>query len=180
MKQQIKLSAFIATAFLCSIVIQPQNVSAKAGATDPIPGTSKSGVSTGGGGKSTTPAPAPSPSPTPTNPSLPAGPITFTASGPVNGVVPVCTGDYRMAAYYPTLLDMTVNVKVSSLNVPDGTVLYINVVGAGGVLYPYTSNAILITGGSGLCSEKVFVPLGVGLAGVVIADATGTPVFAGN
>jgi hypothetical protein len=92
----------------------------------------------------------------------------------------VCAGDFQIDPYYPTLLDMTVNVHVSSMNVPDGTVLYINVVGTGGTLYPYTSNAILVTAGAGSCSEKVFVTLGAGLAGVVVTDASGAIVFAGN
>ena len=108
------------------------------------------------------------------------GSITFAASGLVNGVLPVCTGNFVIDPYYPALLDMTVNVDVSSMNVPDGTVLYISVVGTGGTLYPYTSNAITIIGGSGICTEKVFVTLGAGLAGVVISDSFGNPVFAGN
>jgi hypothetical protein len=116
-------------------------------------------------------------------PALAQGVITFTAAGPVNGSMPVCTGDFKIAAYYPTLLDMTVNVQVSSLDVPDGTVLYVNAVGTVGTVgtfYAYSSNAIVITGGAGVCSEKIFVGLGVGLAGVIITDAGGTPVFAGN
>lgn len=181
---QSNLSLFIVAGLLCGLVAQPQSASAKAGATDPIPGTSKGGVSTGGGGggKSSVPAPAPAPAPTPapSSPVLAAGPITFSAAGPVNGSLPVCTGDFRMAAYYPTLLDMTVNVNVNSMNVPDGTVLYVNVVGANGTLYPYTSNAIVILGGTGSCSEKVFVTLGAGLAGVTITDSFGAIVFAGN
>ncbi len=50
----------------------------------------------------------------------------------------------------------------------------------GGTLYPTTSNAIVITGGAGSCLEKEFVTLGAGLAGVVVTDASGTPIFAGN
>jgi hypothetical protein len=177
----------ITIAVLALSIAAQQSVLAKGGATDPIPGTSKSGVSSGGsggggtgGGKSTTPAPAPTPTPVPTQPALAAGTITFTASGPVNGVLPVCTGDFNILPYYPTLLDMTVNVSVSSMNVPDGTVLYVNLAGANGTLYPYSSNMIVITGGSGSCSEKAFVTLGGGLAGVIITDASGNPVFAGN
>lgn len=179
MKLNTKLTTLAAVALLSGFVAQ-QSVQAKQGATDAIPGTSNGGVKSGGGGKnggSTAPAPAPTPAPAP---AISAGPITFTPAGPVNGVLPVCTGDFRIDPYYPTLLDMTLNVSVSSLNVPDGTVLYVNVVGTGGTLYPYTSNAIVITGGAGVCSEKVFVTLGAGLAGVVITDAAGTPIFAGK
>jgi len=176
----------IIAASLALVISTQQSVLAKAGATDPIPGTSKSGVSTGGGatggGKPSlpVPTPAPAPAPAPAQPVLAAGPITFTSSGPVNGVDPVCTGDFRELPYYPTLLDMTVNVQVSSMNVPDGTALYVNLAGANGTLYPYSSNVIVIIGGSGSCSEKAFVTLGGGLAGVVITDASGNPVFAGN
>ena len=173
MKIKTQISSLLAVAILSVIVAQPQSSSAKAGATDVIPGTSKSGLSTGGGGKTTTPAPAPTPA-------LAAGPINFSAVGPIGGVQPVCTGDFRMNAYYPTLLDMAVNINISSLNVPDGTILYVHVVGVGGTLYPYTSNAITIVGGAGLCTEKVFVTLGAGLAGVTITDASGAIIFAGN
>ena len=176
MKLKNNIIAVIAVTVACGFIAQ-QSASAKQGATDPIPGTSKGTVSSGGGGKSTTPVPTPTPAPAPV---LPSGPITFTAAGPVNGIVPVCTGDYRVGAYYPTLYDMTVNVSISSLNVPDGTVLYVNEVSAGGTLYPYTSNAMVIIGGVGICSEKSFVTLGATLAGVTITDASGTIIFAGN
>ena len=179
MKLKSNLIAVIALTVVCGVIAQ-QNIQAKQGATDPIPGTSKGGLSTGGGGKSSSPAPAPASAPAPAPAPITVGPITFTAAGPVNGSLPVCSGDFRIDPYYPTLLDMTVNVNISSINVPDGTVLYVNVVGTGGTLYPYTSNAIVITGGAGICSEKVFVTLGAGLAGVTVTDASGAIVFAGN
>ena len=169
MKLKSNLLTIIAVTLLTGIVAH-QTSQAKQGAKDPIPGTSKGGTSTGGGGRNTTPTPTP----------ITVGPITFTASGLVNGSLPTCSGDFRIDPYYPTLLDMTVNVNVSSINVPDGTVLYINVVGTGGTLYPWTSNAIVITGGTGTCSEHLFVTLGAGLTGVIITDASGAPIFAGN
>jgi len=179
MKLKTNILAVIAVTVACGFIAQ-QNLQAKQGATDPIPGTSKGATNSGGGGggKSSTPAPAPAPAPAPVT--LPSGPITFTASGPVNGTTPVCTGDYVVSAYYPTLYDMAVNINISSLNVPDGTVLYVNEIGAGGTLYPYTSNVIVILGGAGSCSEKTFVTLGASLAGVTITDANGAIVFAGN
>ena len=186
MNLKSNLSNLVALTLLCGVVVQ--TAVAKQGATDPIPGTSKGAVKSGGGGKSSTPsptpapapAPAPAPTPVPTVTPLAVGPITFTPAGPINGVLPVCAGNFIIDPYYPTLLDMTVNVSVSSMSVPDGTILYVNVVGTGGTLYPYTSNAITIIGGSGICSEKVFITVGAGLAGVVISDAFGNPVFAGN
>lgn len=184
MKINSRFYTALVASLLCGIVATPEIASAKQGATDPIPGTSNGAANSGGRGggkksKTTTPAPV-TPTPTPTTPALVAGTLTFTPAGPVNGSVPVCTGDYRVDPYYPTLLDMTLNVNVSSLKVPDGTVLYVNVVGSSGTLYPYTSNAIVITGGAGICSEKVFVTLDAGLAGVTVTDASGNVVFAGN
>ena len=169
MKHKSNIIAVVALTLACGFIAQ-QTIQAKQGATDPIPGTSKGGTSTGGGGKTTTPTVTP----------ITVGPITFTAAGPVNGSLPACSGDFRIDPYYPTLLDMTVNVNVSSINVPDGTVLYINVVGTGGTLYPWTSNAIVITNGAGICSEHVFITPGTGLAGVIITDSFGSPIFAGN
>lgn len=178
MKLKSNLCAFIATGLLCGLVAQPQSVSAKGSATDTTTApSSKPAAGGGGGGKNTTPTPTPTPTPAPV---LSSGPVTFTAAGPVNGSVAVCTGDYRIGAYYPTLLDMTVNVSVSSLNVPDGTVLYVNSVGTVGTFYPYTSNSMVVTAGAAICSEKIFVGVGVSLAGVTITDASGAIIFAGN
>jgi hypothetical protein len=177
MKIKSNLIAIVAVTVVCGF-IAPQSASAAGGKTSTPPDTSTSASSKpaaggGGGGKSTTTTPTPPP------PALASGPITFAASGPVNGTTPVCTGDYSIQAYYPTLLDMSVNVSVSSLNVPDGTVLYVNTVNTG-YSYPYSLNSFVITGGTGLCTEKLFVGVGVGLAGVTITDASGTIIFAGN
>jgi hypothetical protein len=177
MKHKSNILAVVAVTLVCGFIAQ-QSVSA-AGKTSTTPDTSASASSKpavgggGGGGKSTTTTPTPQP------PALASGPITFAASGPINDTTPVCTGDYRIGAYYPTLLDMSVNVSVSSLNVPDGTVLYVNTVNSG-YSYPYSINSFVITGGAGLCTEKLFVGVGVGLAGVTITDASGTIIFAGN
>jgi hypothetical protein len=176
MKLKSNLLALLALAVACSL----QSSANAAGKTSTTPDTStasnkpttpSTGGGGGGGGKSTTPTPPP--------PVLMSGPITFTAAGPVNGSTPVCTGDYRIQAYYPTLLDMSVNVSVSALDVPDGTVLYVNTVNTG-YSYPYSANTIVITGGAGICTEKLFVGVGVGLAGVTITDASGNILFAGN
>ena len=188
MKLTSHIQSLLALTVACGLVAQTSF--AKQGATDPIPGTSKGATNSGGGsgggknGGSSTPAPTPAPTPTPTPTPAPTpvttATLTFSAAGLVNGVLPVCTGDYRIDPYYPTLLDMTLNVSVSSLNVPDGTLVYINVVGAGGTLYPYTSNAIIVVGGAGVCSEKVFVTLGASVAGVIVSDSLGNAIFAGN
>jgi hypothetical protein len=180
---------------LCGTIAQPQlRASGGSGggvsSTTPTPIPDKGGLvksggggaTGGGGGRSTAPSPSPAPAPAP-SPALPAAtPLTsviYAASGPINGVYPVCTGSYQIAQYYPTLMDMTVNAQVSSLNVPDGTVLYVHVVGSG-VLYPYLNTSMVIVGGAGSCSEKLFSMPGDTLVGVVISDASGNPVFAGQ
>ncbi len=174
MKLKSNLLTVLAVTLACGLV---QSVNA-AGKSSTTPDTSTApsskpaaGGGGGGGGKSTTPTPVP--------PALSSGIITFSAAGPVNGSTPVCTGDYRIGAYYPTLLDESVNVSVSSLNVPDGTVLYVNTVNTG-YSYPYSLNTFVVTGGAGICTEKLFVGVGVGFAGVTITDATGKILFAGN
>ncbi len=134
------------------------------------------GGATHSGGGSVTPTPTPAPAPAP---AINTGTVKYAASGPVNGIQPVCIGDWRIDPYYPTLLDMTMNVHVSSLNVPDGTVLYVSVAGSQAV-YPFTSNAISIVAGAGSCSEQIFIYPGTTLTGVIISDASGNVLFAGN
>lgn len=181
-------------ALLAASMALPSTSNARQGATDPIPGTSNgttnSGGGTGGGGggggggkvttsPAPTPAPAPAPAPAPVQ-ALVSAPLTFTAAASVNGVIPQCTGDYRIDPYYPTLSLMTVNVQTSSLNVPDGTALYITINVAGGTGYPFTSNAVIIAGQSGSGSMSEYITLGTTVTSVVISDATGAIVFAGN
>ena len=171
MKIKSNLLAVIAVTLACSFIAE-QSVLAKAGATDPIPGTSKSGVKSGGG-KTTTPTPTPTPAPTPV---ITSGTLTFAASSGGS-----CSGDFSILPYYPTLLDLVVNVNVSSLNVPDGTVLYVNAVGAaGGVVYPYITAPMVVSGGACSSSQHYFIYTGTALAGVTITDANGNVVFAGN
>ena len=171
MKLKSNLLAVLALVAACSLLQNSHAAGGKSSTTsDTSTAPSNKPAAGGGGGKSTTPAPAPAPA-------LSAGPITFSSSGSVSGT---CTGDYRIGAYYPTLLDMSVNVSVSSLNVPDGTLLYVRAIGTAGTMYPYTGNVITVSGGAGICTEKLFVGVGVGLAGVTIMDASGNILFAGN
>ena len=184
MKTSIKFNqrsiAGIVAAILCGFIVAPDHAFAKAGATDPIPGTSKSGVSTGGGGggggRTVTPTPTPVVPPQP----IVAAPLTFTAAASVNGTIPQCTGSYRIDPYYPTLSLMTVYTSPSSLNVPDGTYLYVTVNLAGGTGYPFTTNTILIAGQAGSGTLNEYVTPGTTITSVVISDATGTVIFAGN
>jgi hypothetical protein len=121
------------------------------------------------------------PSITTANPQQPvSAPLTFTAAAEVNGVIPVCTGAYRVDPYYPTLSLMTVTVQCDSVNVPDGTYLYVNVNGANGTLYPFTSNLIPIVAGSGTCSYSVYVTPGTTLTSVIVCDASGAIISAGQ
>ena len=183
MKTSIKFNqrsiAGIVAAILCGLIVSPNHAFAKAGATDPIPGTSKSGLSTGGGGGgggkssgTTTTTPAPQP--------IVTAPLTFTAAASVNGTIPQCSGSYRIDPYYPTLSLMTVYTSPSGLNVPDGTYLYVTVNLAGGTGYPFTANTILIAGQAGSGTLNEYVTPGTTITSVVISDASGAVIFAGN
>jgi hypothetical protein len=165
-------------ATFCGTLMLSQHSQAKGGATDVIPGTSKSGLSTGGGGggKTSTPVATPPPAPLP----IVTATLNFTAAAEVNGVIPVCSGSYRIDPYYPTLSLMTVSVQVDSVNVPDGTVLYVTVNGSGGTLYPFTSNTIPITAKSGTCSYSVYITPGTTVTSVVITDTYGAVISAGS
>jgi hypothetical protein len=164
------------------------SVYAKQGATDPIPGTSKgtvnsgggSGGGGGGGGSTTTTTTTivlpPAPPPAPFVPVT----LTFSPVSQVNGVDPVCTGSYHIDPYYPTLSLMTVNVETSSVNAPDGTVLYVSVKGTGGTLYPFTSNTIYLLGGYGLSTYSVYITPGTTITSVDITDASGQIIASGK
>ncbi|MFM2293798.1 MAG: hypothetical protein RLZZ350_211 [Verrucomicrobiota bacterium] len=179
---KIKLNNLILVATLCAALTQINSAQAKAGATDVIPGTSKSGVATGGtakggGSRSTTPT-------TPTTPTVPVAPapivtatLAFTSSGAAAGN---CNGSYRIDPYYPTLSLLTVTVSVDSMNVSDNSALSVNVVTAGGTAYPFTSNAINVVAGAGTVSYSIYVTPGTSVAGVVVKDAFGVIDFAGN
>lgn len=171
-------SLFLA-ATVCVALTIANHASAKQGATDPIPGTSNGGTSTGGGkgggGKNSTPPPTTTPT-TPVQPIITA-PLTFSPSGAISGN---CNGSYRVDPYYPTLSLMTITVSVDSLNVSDNSVIYVEAVTAGGTVYPFTNNGILVTAGAGTVSYSLYVTPGTTLAGVVVHDAAGVIDFAGN
>jgi hypothetical protein len=160
---------------------------AKQGATDPIPGTSNGTTSSGGGTggsksrSTTTTTTTASTTTTATNTQpLITATLNFTAAAEVNGVIPVCTGAYRIDPYYPTLSLMTVSVDASSVNVSDNTVLYVTVNGANGTLYPFTSNGMAIVGGSGQCTYSVYVTPGTTITSVLVTDASGAIISAGQ
>jgi hypothetical protein len=174
----------------CALLLAASPVQARQGATDPIPGTSNgatnSGGGTGGGGtnsggskSSTTTTTTPTTTTTNTQ-ALVVAPLTFTASAAVNGVIPVCTGSYRIDPYYPTLSLMTVSVDCSAVNVPDNTPLYLTVNGTNGTLYPFTSNVIPIVGQSGSGAYSVYVTPGTTITSVLVTDAYGQIICAGQ
>ena len=163
---------------------------AKTGATDPIPGTSKGAVKTGGatggggggGGSKTTTTPAPvTLPPIPTTPIQPlvTGTLALTASS-YNGSTPTCGGTYRIDPYYPTLSLITVDVSVSSLNTPDGSPLFIVVNGAGGTLYQFAGGTLTVTGGSATGNTQIYCTPGSTITSVSIVDLTGTVVATGK
>jgi hypothetical protein len=159
---------------------------AKTGATDPIPGTSKGAVKTGGstgggggGGKTTTtPVTLPPIPSTPVQP-LVTGTLALTASS-YNGSTPTCSGTYRIDPYYPTLSLITVDVSVSSLSTPDGSPLFIVVNGAGGTFYPFLGGSMSVTGGSATGTSQIYCTPGSTITSVSIVDLTGTVVATGK
>jgi len=155
---------------------------AKQGATDPIPGTSKGTVSTGGGGggggKTSTVTTLP---PIPSTPIQPVatGTINFVSARSLSSTPASATGTYRIDPYYPTLSLLTVTVTCN-ISVPDGTQVFMNVFSNNGTLYPFTSNAITITGGQGTGSYSVYVTPGTILAGVTVCDNLGQAYLTGQ
>ncbi len=93
--------------------------------------------------------------------------------------MPVCTGAYQIDPYYPALSLLNLNVHTSSVNVPDGTHLYvtINLLGYG---YAATSNAILVMSQAGSLTMSGYVSPGTTIQSVVIIDAFGTVIAVGN
>ncbi|MFO1459216.1 MAG: hypothetical protein U1G08_07375 [Verrucomicrobiota bacterium] len=181
----------LAATCLCAAVTSSSALLAKGGATDPIPGTSKSGLNSGGGGggkksvsvtptPTPTPTPAPAPAPAPAPQPIVVAPLTFTANTTLNGIAPYCTGSYRVDPYYPTLSLMTVSVSVGLAAVPDGTVLLVNVNGTGGTMYPFTSNQIFVTAQSGTCSYSEYLTPGTTILSVVITDLAGNVLLTGK
>ena len=184
MKSSLKIQSLLAAAILIALALSP-SLQARQGATDPIPGTSKGAVNTGGGGggggKSSAPTPTPivlPPAPPPS--SFVAQTLTFTPVSPVNGVDPVCTGDYHIDPYYPTLSLVTVNVETTSVNLPDGSAIYVAINGTGGTIYPFTSNIIFITGQLGLTTYSAYITPGTVITSVTISDATGRVIASGR
>jgi hypothetical protein len=96
-----------------------------------------------------------------------------------SGNVPVCVGSYQIDPYYPTLSLLTVNVSAGSVNVPDGTVLNVtvNLVGYG---YGVSANYIMITAQAGSTILSGYVVPGTTVQSVVITDASGVVIAAGN
>jgi hypothetical protein len=181
------LCAAITGAILCGGFITTQNLQASGGATDPIPGTSKSGVNSGGtnsGGGDGTSSNSNKTNNTITSTSTPTTQTSTVTqpiiSAPLTFDSPEYTGNYRVDPYYPTLSLMTVNVQANAINVPDNTVLYIAATGSGGTVYPFTNNPIVITGGAGSGSCSAYVTPGTTLRGVVITDASGNVLATGN
>lgn len=182
MKLQQSLLTLRAASVALSLVLT-SSLLAKGGATDPIPGTSNrnGGTTSGGGGgknSSTTPAPAPAPTPAPVVQPIVSKTITFTCNS-LAGSVPSCSGNYRIDPYYPTLSLMTVSVNLSGASVPDGTNLFLYVNGLGGTLYPFTSNVLPLTAGSGTVTENIYITPGTTIDSIVVTDASGAIVATG-
>jgi hypothetical protein len=185
-----RLCLLIAIAVATATFVQTST--AKQGATDPIPGTSKGGTNSGGsgsgggggggGGGSSTPAPTPTPTPVPTAP-LPApiaATLTFTDVSLLNGTAPNCSGSYNIDPYYPTLSLMTVHASLDSVNLMDGSYLYLQIRYANGTVYPFTSNALYVLGGIATGTYSAYIVPGTTIAGVDVCDALGNVILSGQ
>jgi hypothetical protein len=75
---------------------------------------------------------------------------------------------------------MTVNVQGSSISLPDNTPLYVTINVSSGVVYPTTSNVITLLSGAGSCSVSQYVSPGTTITSVLVTDASGTVIAAGN
>jgi hypothetical protein len=184
MKQTSKMTqclfASMTAAILCGSAL---SIQASGKASDPTAAPSTGGAGGGGGAvggiskspTKTSPAPTPKPAPTP----ILVAPLTFVCVPDASGNVPVCTGFYQIDPYYPTLSLLTLNVNAASVNVPDGTVLYVtmNLIGYG---YPATSNLLIIAGQTGSLTMSGYVSPGTTIQSVVITDASGVVIAAGN
>lgn len=159
------------------------NTHASGKATDPAGAPSTGGAGGGGGGAgggsatggggSRKPTPTPQPAPAP----ILVAPLTFVSAPDASGNVPVCSGSYRVDPYYPTLSLFTLSTQASSLNVPDGTVLYVSVVGSSYLLvmdYP-----MLITNGAGSIAASTYIVPGTTVQSVVITDILGDIISVG-
>ena len=179
MKNTFKSKSVIAavTLILSGSLALPTASFAKAGATDPIPGTSKGTVSTGGGKKTTTVTTLP---PIPTTPIQPLVTGTLTMTGGVyNGSTPSCTGTYRIDPYYPTLSLITVDLSASGVSGADGSPLYITVNGTG-TLYPFLGGSMVVASGSCLGTSQIYCTPGTVITSVTVTDLLGNVVFSGK
>ena len=89
----------------------------------------------------------------------------------------------RLVSHRSVLPDAGVDdgdVQTSAVNLADSSMLYVSVNGTGGTLYPFTSNAILLTAGAGSCSFNLYVTPGTVIQSVNITDASGVPLLTGN
>jgi hypothetical protein len=171
----------VATAMVCGSAL---NVQASGKTTDPLGAPSTgggggggtgggSGGGGGGGGKTTTTSPAPAPQP------IVSAPLTFVSVPDASGNVPVCTGSYRIDPYYTTLSLLTVSVQCQSLNLPDGTPLYVTV-NVVGYAYPATSNLMLVTTNTSSLTLSGYITPGSTIQSVSITDALGDVIALGQ
>ena len=190
MSNKSKISNKLGLAILatfCSSILLPLTASAKGGATDPIPGTSKSGLNSGGsgggggggGGKSSTTTTTTTT--TTTNPQpLVTATLTFTSSASIDGVVPQASGSYRIDPYYPTLSLITVNVSCNSINEADGLPCYVIINTTGGTQYLFTANSFYLLGGAGTVSVQAYCTPGTVITSVDVVDMLGTVLSSGK
>lgn len=145
---------------------KPAASSSSSSASSSAGGGSRGGGGGGGGGNSHS-----------STATVPATSLVFSAASIYNGVAPQCAGTYSISPYYPTLSLITLNIKVSSLNIPDGTTLYVTANGPSG---PVVSGALIITAQTGTYSITTFCAPIPSLQSVTITDLSGAVIFTGH
>lgn len=103
--------------------------------------------------------------------------LVFTQPTAINGVVPVCAGTYSISPYYPTLYLLTAHVGVSSMNVPDGSLLSVKVNTTAGTIL---SGYITVTAQTGTVLLSSFCTPSTLLQNVTISDSLGNVISTGQ
>lgn len=103
--------------------------------------------------------------------------LAFSPAAPVNGVSPICAGTYNISAYYPTLYLLSAHVGVSSLNVADGSSVYVSINGPSGVI---STSYMTVFGGSGTALFSMFCAPTTVVQNITITDLLGNVISIGQ
>ncbi len=147
---------------LCGVLaIQSNALAAGKSGTADVAGAATGKPAGGKGGSTSKTSTAPAPG---------SSTLTFSAAAPVNGVVPVFSGTYNISPYYPSLYLLTAHVGVSSLNVPDGSLVLFTVNGPTG---PISSGYVTVSAQSGATLFSSFIIPSTTVTNVTVSDSLG-------